>query len=138
MAPVLQIGSASFLAVALRRPRGSEPSETEAGTENVTEGELVEEYIWDGGLVDGPFSGVHFDVAFGESAALSKCPVPQATALDERQPVDQRPGLPKGGKITCASTERMEQVMGNRPKVGLEEGHSRFRAWLDGTAKVKT
>ena len=57
-----------------------------------------------------------------------------SAALGEKPRLDRQPDQPGDVAFTCASTERIERVLGWQPQVGLEEGLQRFAAWLDDSA----
>ena len=56
------------------------------------------------------------------------------TALRQKPRLDRQPMQPGDVSFTSASTDRVERVLGFRPRVGLEEGLERFATWFDSVA----
>lgn len=71
------------------------------------------------------------NVGRGEPVTLDELLSLLAKALRQKPRVDRRPDQPGDVSYTCASTDHIEQTLGFRPRTGLEEGLSRFVAWLD-------
>ena len=82
-------------------------------------------------------SGTCFEilnVGGGNPVTLNELLDHLATALGERPRLDRLPDQPGDVSFTCASTERIERVLGFQPLIGLEEGLQRFAAWLGDSA----
>ena len=70
------------------------------------------------------------NVGRGEPVTLDQLIAALETALGQKPRLDRRPHQPGDVPYTCASTERLEQALGFRPRTGLEEGLERFVSWL--------
>ncbi len=81
----------------------------------------------------GSNGGARFEilnVGRGEPVTLNELVEALARALGRKPRLDRQPDQPGDVSYTCASTERIENTLGFRPVVGLDEGLSRFAAWI--------
>ena len=79
---------------------------------------------------DGPAFEI-LNVGRGEPTALSELVSLLASALGVRARIDRQPDQPGDVPFTCASTERLESVLGFRPRIDIREGLRRFAAWVE-------
>jgi len=75
------------------------------------------------------------NVGRGEPVTLNQLIAALEMALGQKPRLDRRPDQPGDVPFTCASTKRLEQALGFRPRTGLDEGLERFVAWLGAAAE---
>lgn len=82
---------------------------------------------------DGPVFEI-LNVGRGEPTALGDLVSLLASSMGVRARIDRQSEQPGDVPFTCASTERLEAVLGFRPRVDIREGLRRFAAWLEDPA----
>ena len=78
------------------------------------------------------------NVGHGDPVSLDQLIATLAAALGTRPRLERLPDQPGDVPFTCASTERLEQTLGFRPRTSLEEGLQRFVSWLEDSSELTT